>query len=155
MIRFFNYFALLAWLTTVLLIIFNYNQLPDQVPSHYNIQGKADSWSSKEFIFFIPILAIFLWHIMSFIEKFPQFINMPGFHYETASEKQIQFAKNLAKVLNIEVFLLLVWMSFNDVMNLLQFYSLKFGIWEFVIFMAIITYTMIYYGIKINRENKN
>ena len=42
-----------------------WQQLPDRVPTHFNINGVADDWSGKNFLFFIPAgLGIFIYLLM-------------------------------------------------------------------------------------------
>ena len=47
---------------------FLYSDLPEKVPSHWNIQGEIDSWTSKNFaVFFFPSLILLLYFLMTFI----------------------------------------------------------------------------------------
>ena len=48
------------------LAVFLYPQLPDQIPSHWNINGDIDAWSSKNFaVSFFPALIIAVYALMS------------------------------------------------------------------------------------------
>lgn len=45
-----------------------YPKLPERIPSHWNAQGKIDSWSGKNFtIFFFPCLILGLYLLMIFL----------------------------------------------------------------------------------------
>ena len=45
-----------------------YPKLPDQIPSHWNIEGEIDNWSAKNFaVFFFPALTLFVYLLMTFI----------------------------------------------------------------------------------------
>ncbi|WP_171016921.1 SdpI family protein [Pseudalkalibacillus caeni] len=45
-----------------------YGQLPDQIPTHWGMNGKPDGYSSKEFgVFFFPILNLGLFFLMLFL----------------------------------------------------------------------------------------
>jgi uncharacterized membrane protein len=45
-----------------------YPQLPDRVPSHWNVQGEVDDWSSKTFaVWFFPLITLFIYLLMTFI----------------------------------------------------------------------------------------
>jgi uncharacterized membrane protein len=53
-------------LAIMALAVFLYPQLPDQIPSHWNINGDIDAWSSKNFaVFFFPALIIAVYALMS------------------------------------------------------------------------------------------
>ncbi|MDO4225026.1 MAG: DUF1648 domain-containing protein [Bergeyella zoohelcum] len=43
----------------------NYPQLPNKIPIHFNIEGKADRYSSKKWIFLLPILGLVLLAFMT------------------------------------------------------------------------------------------
>ena len=36
-----------------------YGDLPDQVPTHFNIEGEADDWSAKSTLWIVPALMVF------------------------------------------------------------------------------------------------
>jgi uncharacterized membrane protein len=40
------------------LTFINYPNLPDRIPSHFNIQGLPDGWGSKEEILIYPVSAL-------------------------------------------------------------------------------------------------
>jgi len=51
------YRELILWLFNVILYIYLitiWNDLPDIVPTHFNLAGEADGWSSKQFLIFLP-----------------------------------------------------------------------------------------------------
>ncbi len=53
---------------TILVSVFLYSSLPDKVPSHWNIKGEVDAWSSKNFtVLFYPCLTLGIYLLMTFI----------------------------------------------------------------------------------------
>lgn len=46
-----------------------YTKLPDQIPTHWGIDGTVDNYSSKGFIYFTALLPVILYIIMKFIPK--------------------------------------------------------------------------------------
>jgi len=52
----------------ILVSVFLYSSLPDKIPSHWNIKGEVDAWSSKNFtVLFYPSLALGIYLFMTFI----------------------------------------------------------------------------------------
>lgn len=48
--------------------IYLYSQLPERIPSHWNIRGEIDSWAGKNFgIFFIPVITLAIYLLTVFI----------------------------------------------------------------------------------------
>lgn len=63
-------FPLSILLLAILISILSYNQLPEQIVSHWNLAGEADGWSSKKFhAIFFPALLIFIYLLMNILPK--------------------------------------------------------------------------------------
>lgn len=55
---------------TIIISIISYNYLPEKVITHWNFQGVADGWNSKNFhLIFFPCLMIFLYIMLYFVPK--------------------------------------------------------------------------------------
>jgi len=53
-------------LATLAVGLYFYPQLPDQVPTHWGVDGQVNGWSSKTFaVFFFPGLILFLYILLS------------------------------------------------------------------------------------------
>lgn len=142
-----NYIGFLAWAISLVMTIIYFPQLPNEVPSHYDFRGEADSWANKWFIFFIPTISIGLWLLMGQLEKYPQFINMPGFKVDSASPRQIANMKEMAYVMRFAIVLFLSWMTIQVVLQAVDGRN-DLGIWGFVLFISILIVTIFYYGLK-------
>lgn len=66
------YLEALAWcflIALILLPIFYYNQLPEQIPSHFNAKGEVDDYKSKGFVWVLPIIGIAIFALLHFLSK--------------------------------------------------------------------------------------
>lgn len=69
---------------------FLYSDLPEKIPSHWNIKGEVDAWSSKNFtVLFFPCLILGIFLLMTFIplidplrRNYPKF-TLPYFWFRT------------------------------------------------------------------------
>jgi len=69
---------------------FLYPDLPEKIPSHWNIKGEIDAWSSKNFaVFFFPSITLGIYLLMTFIplidplrKNYPRFA-IPYFWFRT------------------------------------------------------------------------
>jgi len=62
-----NWLAVALILSLYVLGYFLYPHLPEQVPSHWNIEGEVDGYSSRTFhVLFFPSMILFLYIIMAF-----------------------------------------------------------------------------------------
>ncbi|GHV35887.1 hypothetical protein FACS1894178_6390 [Bacteroidia bacterium] len=48
-----------------------------KIPIHYNLLGEIDGWGSRNFLFFLPVIAVLLYGLFLFVESYPKFINYP------------------------------------------------------------------------------
>jgi uncharacterized membrane protein len=55
--------------------IYFYMQAPHKVVSHFNLQGIPDGYSSKAFLFFLPILTSFIVILLFILNKYPHKFN--------------------------------------------------------------------------------
>ncbi len=58
-------------------VISNFRNLPETIPSHFNLHGKADSFGSKYNIFVVPIISTALAIALLFLARFPHLFNYP------------------------------------------------------------------------------
>lgn len=152
--RLMNSFTLTLWVASVILLTVLFTELPTEVPSHYNINGEADAWANKAFVFIFPLLTLFLWIVLSQMEKNPRSFNMPGFNKENASVEQLKLMSTMGFFLKHEVSLLLIYFTLKVLVESLDILKLNFGIWEFIFILFIFSTTLLYYGIKVNRIGK-
>jgi uncharacterized membrane protein len=65
------------FLSSVLLSIFVWPTLPDQVPAHYNAFGEVTRWGSKAELIPLPLIGSILLLVMQGLEKYPELHNYP------------------------------------------------------------------------------
>ena len=101
---------LLLLVFVLYLILSNYAALPDTIPTHFNAQGVADDWGSKNTIFIFLGLNAFIYILFTFINiwfaivKDPRvLINLPVKWKAAISDTQIE---TLRVMLNRYLFLL-------------------------------------------------
>ncbi len=74
---FYEGLAFLGLILGFLIALFAYDSLPEQIPSHINANGEVDNYSSKQFIWGLPIIALFLYILLTVINKSPHLFNYP------------------------------------------------------------------------------
>lgn len=58
------------------LAMINYGQLPEQIPTHYNINGSPEGSGSKSTLWVLPVVGLLLYVFMTLINRRPE-----GFNY--------------------------------------------------------------------------
>ncbi|MHB9019434.1 MAG: SdpI family protein [Minisyncoccota bacterium] len=89
---------LIIFLATISLSLWAYPQLPDQVISHWDFNGEANGWSSREFhSIFFPILLAFIYTLFRVLPKF-----------DPNSERYTEFSGTYLNIRNLILSLLFV-----------------------------------------------
>lgn len=70
-------FSVIVITAMILNVVFSYSILPDRFPQHFGAAGKPDAWGGKETLFFLPIITIFLYGMMTLISQYPHIYNYP------------------------------------------------------------------------------
>ncbi|MBO9692299.1 DUF1648 domain-containing protein [Chryseobacterium sp.] len=68
----FGWVAFLWWFT-----LKNYRTLPDRIPVHFDMEGKADGFGGKIYAFLMPVLALGLYAVFTYGTRHPESANFP------------------------------------------------------------------------------
>jgi len=106
--------GMIAVLTAVLLAAFWYSRLPQQIPTHFNAAGQPDGYSVRGMIWFLPILAVFLFTGMGILNHFPYIFNFPVNITQENAGRIYRHATRSMRMLNfllVVLFLYLTWQT--------------------------------------------
>ena len=65
------------YIGTIVYLLSVWNDLPNQVPAHYNVIGMVDRWGSKWELFILPGTGLFIILFMHLAWKYPHLHNYP------------------------------------------------------------------------------
>lgn len=82
-------------------VLKSYFQLPDQIPTHFNLSGVPDDYGSRYMILFLPGIATLLFIILSAINRRPERFNYPITITPENAAYQYQLASNLIRALRL------------------------------------------------------
>lgn len=74
----------LWWLT-----LKNYKKLPQSIPIHFDVEGKADNYGNKGYSFLTPVLGAVFYFVFLYFTMHPEYSNFPV--EITEANKDIQF----------------------------------------------------------------
>ena len=148
--------SIVLWLISIILIMINFADLPDKIPSHYNFAGNADAWSTKTFIFFMPVLGLLIWLILHYLVSNPRidkYIHVPSL-YGQPNKAQIENAKLLIYFIKFEMMALFTFLVIKDLYTALGM-PFKLGVWETIIILSVIGVTIIIFMARNYMLDKN
>lgn len=93
----------------VVLLILNWNSLPDQAPTHFTFDGTPDGFGGKTALILEPIVAVAFFALISVVQHFPKIWNFPVQLTAENMEREYliaSFMLNAVKVLVTIIFLM-------------------------------------------------
>ncbi|HEY9842415.1 MAG TPA: DUF1648 domain-containing protein [Candidatus Obscuribacterales bacterium] len=89
-------------------------QLPETIPTHFNIAGKADDFGSKSVFVIFPVMASLMYLLILVLSRFPHTYNYVWQITEANAPVQYRLARTLmawAKACSIWLMAVLAWMT--------------------------------------------
>jgi len=123
---------------------FYYNQLPDKVPTHFDAAGNPDDYGSKQMIWLLPVIGIFLFAVLHQVTKYPHTFNYLKAITEDNALRQYTLASRLMRALNLVVCSMFCYITWQSVQVALA-RATGLGHFFLIIFLAIMTGVTGYY----------
>lgn len=129
----------LLWLLPLLY----FNQLPAELPTHFDSTGTPTSWAAKHHLFWLPVLGLVFQFGFMFLHRAPA--NWNTGNWGTAqNEQQLQLGQEMLKVIQVISmfsFLYLTWASIQTGLGNQSGLAAWFG----PAFGLVLTLTIVYY----------
>jgi len=109
--------ALSGLIVLILLPAVYYADLPDTIPQHFNAKGEADGFGSKMFVWFLPILGVALYVLMTVINRNPHQFNYATKITPENAEAQYRLATRLVRWLKAFIMLLFVYITWAGIIQ--------------------------------------
>ena len=122
---------------------YHYNSLPEIIPTHYGVNGKADDFGSKKILFLIPAIVSIIVMGMRWLNKYPHKFNYMTTITEENAESQYRMATRLIRYIQ---FIISVLFSYIVVKTVEDSYveQSKLDIWFVFILEAAIFVPTVY-----------
>ncbi len=78
-------------------------RVPDQIPIHFDLAGHPDAWGSPLSLLLLPIIALFLYAIITAVSRFPSAFNYPTRVTAQNRERLQQIALNMMAWIKAEL----------------------------------------------------
>ena len=143
-------FEIIGWVLVISVWGFtvkNYADLPDTIPTHYNIAGEADGFNGKVTILTLPLLATALFVGLTFLNKFPHIFNYPTNITQHNALRQYTNATKMIRYLKLVIVVIFGLIAFKTIQNG-NGEANGLGIWFLPLTLGLIFIPLIYFLIK-------
>lgn len=107
--------GLLFLVGMVVFIYTQWDQIPQQIPMHYNALGEIDSWGSKYQTLILPTISILLYIFITVVSFFPQIWNVPVQITDENKEVVYLSTKNLIIFMKVEMLIIFFYLNYHTV----------------------------------------
>ncbi len=146
---------LLGWLSILAiwgLTITYYTNLPDTIPTHYNVAGKVDGFGGKATILILPLIATILFVGMTILNSFPHLFNYPTKITKENVLRQYTNATRMIRRLKLTIVIIFGLILFKTIQNASE-PSDGLGTWFLPLAMGLIFIPLTYFLIKSFKTN--
>lgn len=127
-------------------MIYQYTNLPDTIPTHFNSEGKPDSYGNKATMWLFPAAAVVIYSILSVISRIPQKLNYFVKITQTNARIQYILGIRLIRYLKLTMILMLFYVGYKSVMISLRHFN-NIGTWFLPVYISVILIPIIIYFI--------
>ena len=143
--------AVVTLLAIWIVVLVNYANLPDEIPTHYNGSGEADGFSHKNEIFALPIVTTILFAGLTIINRFPHIFNYPTEITPDNAALQYKFMTRMIRFLKLSIAVIFLMIVLGTVATANEITN-GLGKWFLPCVMALIFVPTLYFIIRSSRE---
>jgi uncharacterized membrane protein len=104
--------ALAALVLITINALYGPHPLPGQIPTHFDLLGRANGWGSPRSLLFFLLFSIAMYLLLTLVSRFPSLFNYPVKVTELNRPQLQQLALSLLSWTKAEVLVFFVWMDF-------------------------------------------
>jgi len=93
-------------------IIWEYLNLPDTIPIHFDMHGRADDFGDKSAVFGMPVITTFLFFMLLLMQLKIRSFRITEYMAPIEAEKRYAFVKRILRIMRIAIPLLFLTIEF-------------------------------------------
>jgi uncharacterized membrane protein len=103
--------ALVALIVTTGMVLAGPYRLPDRIPTHFDLAGRADGWGTPPMLLALPAVAVVLYLLITLVARFPGVFHYPV-RVTAANRAQLEaLALDMIVWLKAELMVLFGWIQ--------------------------------------------
>jgi len=135
-----------ASLLLIIILPFKYyEQLPNIIPSHFNILGIADSFSSKATIFLLPAIGLILYVSLHILNRYPHKFNYLKDIKPKNAYQQYRYTTKLIRMINTIMILAFTFITYAIILTALDLQSGIPSVFQYVFLASLLGSFVLYF----------
>lgn len=148
--KLFNFLSAAVIITIFIYAVYQFESLPDRIPTHFNAQGEVDGWGGKSTVFILPGISAVSFILLYFLTKIPHLFNLPVTITEENAPHIYSLARTMMAVFNFEIVLIFSYATWSTIQAAQESPTLGMGFILFTIFAPLVT--LVLFIISMNRQ---
>lgn len=142
----FEIIGIIGMVCLIFFPIYFYNDLPSEIPKHFNALGQVDSYGKRGVIWLLPIIGLVLYVGLTVLNKYPFIFNYPTKVTNHNAERLYKIGTRSIRLLKVIAILLIAFLEFKIIeIALKRADDIGNPYWPLlIIILAILIGTMIY-----------
>lgn len=109
--KYIEIFSLLFWVATILLTLFSYANLPDTIPTQFDLNGTPNEYGSKITVWLSPAISSVLVVGLFFLNNYPHQFNYLVKITPENAKHQYELAQSMVRKLNLAISIIFLLVS--------------------------------------------
>jgi uncharacterized membrane protein len=134
-------------------ILINYQNFPDQIPTHYGFDGVADTWGDKSSIFLSLAVIVFLFSLLSIVNLFPHKFNYLVKVTEENAERTYRLTTRFLRWMRLLILLIFIFLEFIKMQDV-HIEESKLGKLTIPVILILLHFSILYFIVKSTSPSK-
>jgi len=134
--------GIIILLGMIIFVAAKWNNLPQQIPAHYNAEGVVDRWGGKSEMLFLPIVAVFLYGLITGASLFPKSWNMPTKVKDENKTEVYSCMKTMLIIMKVELLGVFFYITYKMSMQM------ALSEWFLPVFIVILFGTIVFFIVR-------
>jgi hypothetical protein len=100
-------------------VVKNWSDLPEVIPSHFGASGKPDGWSGKSGLWILPAIGVLIYIGLTVLSKYPHIYNYAWPITPENARTQYRLSRQMIVVLKTEIVLIFAYIVWQTVQTAL------------------------------------
>ncbi|KRE94521.1 hypothetical protein ASG89_32195 [Paenibacillus sp. Soil766] len=109
--------SLLAIITMIAYVAYQWRELPERMPMHFNGKGEIDGWGNKMSLIALPLIGVIIYIGLTFLSKVPHVYNYPSPITPQNARGQYQNARLLINSLKTVIVILFGFIEWSIIQS--------------------------------------
>lgn len=109
--------SLLAILSMIAYVAYEWRNMPERMPMHFNGKGEIDGWGNKMSLMALPLIGVIIYVGLTLLSKIPHVYNYPSPITEQNARRQYQNARLLIHSMKTIILILFAFIEWSIIQS--------------------------------------